>query len=471
MDRARRTLAVAAIGTFMATLDSSIVNISLPVIAADLAAGLEATQWVQIAYSLGVTALLLVAGRMADLVGRRRVYVAGLVAFTAASVACGAAPDIASLIAGRGVQAVGAAMIMANGPALVAQAFEPGRRGRALAVVAVTVSVGLTLGSSAGGFLTSLFGWRSIFFVNLPIGLGGAWYGWRVLGEAADERPAPGASRHGFDWPGALASAIGVGLLLLAVSRGAEWGWGSAPTAVCLAAAGASLAAFVRHEARAANPLLPLDLFRNRTFRTANVASLLTFTATVALTFLVPFYLVTILSRSPAEAGLIYLAAPLSLSLLAPVGGRLADRAGTRGPQVAGLALVVAGLLLVAELPAAATTWDVVWRLVVVGAGQGLFQTPNNTALLSSAPMARLGVASGLQAVMRNLGLALGVAIAGALVAAAGASLHDATFLRGFRLALRVSAGLAAAALVLCAARGSRRPAVQSDLSRGVDGA
>ncbi len=470
MDQARRTLAVAAVGTFMATLDSSIVNISLPVIASDLGAGLPATQWVQIAYSLGVTALLLVAGRMADILGRRRVYVAGLLAFTGASAACGAAPGIASLIAGRGAQAVGAAMIMANGPALVAQAFEPGRRGQALAVLAVTVSLGLTLGNSAGGFLTTLFGWRSIFLVNLPIGLAGAWFGWRVLGRGADGRPPRPGPRPGLDLPGALASAAGLGLLLLVVSRGADWGFGSASTVGGLAVAAASLVAFVRHEARATDALLPLDLFRNRTFRTANVASLLTFTATVALTFLMPFYLVTVLGRSPAEAGLIYLVAPLSLSLLAPVGGRLADRAGTRGPTVVGLALIVTALLFLAELDARATTADVLWRLVLVGAGQGLFQTPNNTALLSSAPPARLGTASGLQAVMRNLGLALGVAIAGALVAATGASLHDATFLRGFRLALRVSAGLAAVALVLCARRDDGPPAVQSGRSPEVDG-
>ncbi len=451
MDQSRRTLLVAALGTFMATLDSSIVNISLPVIARDLEAGVAATQWVQLAYSLGVTALLLVAGRAADLAGRRRVYVGGFLAFTAASALCGLARDIGSLIAARGLQAVGAAMIMANGPALVASAFEPGRRGRALSVIAVTVSLGLTLGNSAGGLLTSLAGWRWIFLVNLPVGLAGAWYGARVL--AAETRRG---SRPSLDWPGALASGTGVGLLLLGVSRGADWGWGSPAVAGCLALSAASLAAFVLREARTGDPLLPLDLFRNRTFRTANVASLLTFTATVALTFLMPFYLVTVLGRSPAEAGLIYLTAPLSLSLLAPLGGRLADRTGTRGPTVAGLALVVIGLLLLADLGPHATAFEVIWRLVLVGAGQGLFQTPNNTALLSSAPRPRLGIASGLQAVMRNLGLALGVAMAGALVAARGASLRDATFLPGFSFALHVSAAVAGAALLVCIRRDDR---------------
>ncbi len=458
----RRALLVAAVGTFMATLDSSIVNISLPAIARELSATLVATQWVQLAYSLGVTSLLLVAGRLADLAGRRTVYTAGLLVFTAASLLCAAAAGVGALIAARGLQAVGAAMLMANGPAIVAGAFEPGQRGRALAAVAVAVSLGLTLGNSIGGLLTDVFGWRSIFLVNLPIGLGAAFAAWRVLGPLDGARPAgdrgrsPGgrpAGPHAFDLPGAAASGLGLGALLLAVSRGEAWGWTSPRVLALLAAAGWLAAAFVRRERRVPDPLLDLGLFRNPTFRSANLAALLTFTATMSVNFLLPFYLVTILGRSPTEAGLIFLAGPLMLSLTAPVGGRLADRVGSRGPTVAGLTCIVAGLLALSRLGEGAGTGDVLWRLALVGIGQGLFQTPNNNALLSSVPRHRLGIASGLQAVMRNLGIASGIALAGALVAARGASLQDASLLRGYALALDVAAAVAAAALVLCALR------------------
>ncbi len=451
-----RALLVAAIGTFMATLDSSIVNISLPAIARDLAAGLAATQWVQLAYSLGVTALLLVFGRIADLRGRRPVYVSGLLTFTAASLLCALARGVGALIAARGLQAIGAAMMMAVGPAIVVGAFDLGRRGQALAVIAVTVSVGLMLGNSIGGLLTHLFGWRSIFLVNLPLGLWAAWLGRRVLAplEAAG---AGGQGPHGrppaLDWPGAAASASGVGVLLLAASHGEAWGWGSARTLALLAAGTLLLAAFVVRERRTADPLLDLDLFRDPTFRSANLASLLTFTATVPVNFLMPFYLVTVLGRSAAQAGLIFMTGPFTLSLLAPVGGRLADRVGSRGPAVAGLGLVIAGLVALGRLGEGAGSADVVWRLALIGAGQGLFQTPNNNALLSSVPPTRLGVASGLQAVTRNLGFAAGIALAGALMAARGASLTDATFLSGYPLALQVAVGLALVALAVCAVR------------------
>jgi MFS family permease len=210
---------------------------------------------------------------------------------------------------------------------------------------------------------------------------------------------------------------------------------------------------FVVRQRRAEDPLVDLSLFRNPTFRSANAASFLTFTATVAVNFLVPFYLVGVLGRSQAEAGLIFLTVPLGLTLLAPVAGRLSDRVGSRGPTIGGLLLLIAGLVALARLGTSASTADVVWRLALVGAGNGLFQTPNNAALLGSAPRDRLGTASGLQAQMRNLGFAVGVALAGALVALRGGVLTDATLLRGLGLALGVSAALASVALLLCAVR------------------
>lgn len=462
----RRALAVAALGTFMATLDSSIVNITLPTIARDLGAGIAATQWVQLAYALVVTSLLLAAGRLSDVLGRRAVYVAGLVGFAAASALCGAAPAVSALVAARAVQAVFAALLMANAPALVAGVYGPGERGRALAAIAVSVSLGLMLGNSLGGVLAHLFGWRSIFLVNLPVGLGAAWFGWRGL---AAMPPAAGPAGARIDWAGAATSFAGIGALLLALSYGGAWGFRSPAVVALFAAATILVAGFLVRQARIASPLLDLSLFRDPTFRSANAASLLTFTATVSVSFLVPFYLVTVLGQTPAEAGLVFLTAPLALTVLSPLGGRLADRVGSRGPTVAGLATIIAGLLALARLDAAASVSDVVWRLFLVGAGQGLFQTPNNTALLSSAPRERLGTASGLQGVMRNLGFALGVAVAGTVVAARGASLTDSTLLEAFGPALHVGAGFAAVALALCLARRDRaprepdlRPAVQS---------
>jgi EmrB/QacA subfamily drug resistance transporter len=411
LERKWLILSSVSLGTFMATLDGSIVNISLPKIQDAFGIGISTVEWVSVGYLLVVGAFLLPFGRLGEILTFKRVYLAGFTLFTVASVLCGFAPSAGSLIAFRAIQGVGAAMLQAMGPAIVARTFGPGERGRALGLNGVSVAIGLSLGPALGGFLTEIGTWRAIFFVNAPVGILAVLWAQRVL---PVER---GAEHASFDLAGAALSSIGLLGLLLALSEGQGWGWTSPPVLVLLLVFAACAIGFVIVETSRAHPMLDLSLFRIPQFAVGNIRAVAAFVGLFTATFLLPFFLENGAGFSALDAGLLLTPVPITQAIVAPFSGALSDRIGQRVPATLGIAVLVAGLVTLTELPTTFAVGDLVWRLVLVGFGMGMFVSPNSSAVLGSVPRPRIGTASGTLAQMRIDGQALGIALSSAVVA------------------------------------------------------
>jgi EmrB/QacA subfamily drug resistance transporter len=411
MERKWLILTSVSLGSLMATLDGSIVNIALPAIQKEFGIDLTTVSWVVVAYLLAVGSLLLPVGRLGEVLTFKRVYIVGFAVFTLASICCGAAPDEMTLVGFRVVQAVGAAMIMAMGPAIVAHTFPPAERGRALGLNGISVSIGLSLGPALGGILTQVATWRAIFLINAPIGLLAIIWAARVL---PDETPGKGQA---FDLKGAVLSGVAVFALLLALSEGQAWGWTS-PVVVGLFGSFVVLGtAFIFAERSSIQPMIDLALFRIRPFTAGLAAVVVSFAGLFTATFLLPFLLQQGRGFSPIEAGLLLTPVPISMALVAPFSGAASDRFGPRVLASGGLAIMALSLLSLTQLPLDFALPDLIWRLVLLGVGQGLFMSPNSSAVLGSVPRARVGTASGTLAQMRVNGQALGIALSGAIVA------------------------------------------------------
>ena len=411
MERKWLILTSVSLGSLMATLDGSIVNIALPAIQTDFRIDLTTVEWVVVAYLLVVGSLLLPFGRLGEVLTFKRVYLAGFAIFTLASVCCGAAPNAAGLVAFRVVQGIGAAMLMAMGPAIVAHTFHDRERGRALGLNGLSVAIGLSLGPALGGILTQVATWRAIFLINAPIGLLAILWAARVL--PAETR----GKDESFDIKGAALSGVALFALLLALSDGQEWGWTS-PAIIGLFIAFIVLGgAFLVAERSSIQPMIDLALFRIRPFSAGLASVVVAFAGLFTATFLLPFLLEQGRGFSPIEAGLLLTPVPITMALVAPLSGAASDRFGPRILASAGMAIMALGLLSLTQLPVDFALPDLVWRLVLLGVGQGMFMSPNSSAVLGSVPRPRIGTASGTLAQMRVNGQALGIALSGAIVA------------------------------------------------------
>ncbi len=462
MDRRWLILSTVSVGTFMATLDGSIVNISLPKIQDAFGIDLPTVELVVVAYLIVLGSVLLPFGRLGEVLTFKAVYLAGFATFTAASVLCGASPSAGALIAFRVIQGVGAGMLSAMGPAIVARTFGPGERGRALGINAISVSLGLTLGPVLGGVLTQLATWRAVFLVNLPVGIFAIIWAMRTL---PAEEPARGQR---FDIPGALLSAGALFTLLLALVEGQDWGWTSPIVLALFLAFAILLVAFIWVESHTAQPMVDLRLFRIRAFAAGNASVVIVFIGLFTATFLLPFLLEDVSGMQPLEAGLLLTPIPLVTAVIAPFSGSLSDRIGSRLPASVGVAILAIGLLSLVTLPAGFAPIDLVWRLALIGVGQGLFMSPNSSAVLGSVPRARLGTASGTLAQMRIDGQAFGIALSGAIVAArvpvylagmtgvGAAQAQQRALALGIRDAFIAAGVLCAIGIVTSAVRGSR---------------
>jgi len=441
----------------MATLDASVVSIALPTLQRRFAAPFTTVEWVVLAYTVTITGLLLSAGRLADLRGRRNVYGIGLALFTLASMGCGLAPGLAGLIAARVLQGVGAALVTANGAALLVSAFPLEERGRALGAFGAMVGGGLALGAPLGGIVIAHASWRWIFFANAPLGmLALALVRARIPADA----PRPGAPR--IDGAAALAWCAALVALMLALSRGPALGWRHPLVLALFVAAVLALGAFVRIERRSREPMLPLGLVLGPLGAAVSL-TLLSQALTIAVGLHVPLYLEEVLHENAQQSGFWNALLPLSALLFAPLSGRLADRIGARVLTTLGMAMTAAGLLVLARLGVAPAAGTLFTGLALVGAGQGLFTVPNASALLSLVPREQLGIASGLQGTTRNLGFSSGAALMGALVASsylrhagralegARAPVDAAAFAAATREAYAVLAGIAGLATLLAA--------------------
>ena len=446
------------VGTFMAALDGSVVNTILPVVTRAFGTDVATIEWVVVIYLLVLSGLLLTFGRLGDLNGHRQVYVSGFVVFVLSSALCGLAPSVAWLVAFRGLQAIGAAMLAANAPAILTESFPTSQRGQALGLQATMTYLGLTAGPSLGGWLATQFGWRAVFYINVPVGLLAMLLSLRVI---PHDRRHEWAER--FDRAGALTFLLGLVALLLALNQGYDWGWTSAPVLALLAAAALLVAAFLTLERRLPHPMLDLSLFRNRIFSAAAASAVLNYICLYSIIFLLPFYLIQGRGLNPAQAGLLLTAQPLVMAVAAPLSGTLSDRIGSRLLGTLGMVILSLGLLLLSRLGSQSPLANVTVALAVVGLGTGIFVSPNNSALMGAAPRQRQGIAAGILATARNLGMVLGVGLAGAIfttVQARGLATGSATALftaasAGFMVASAIAILAALTSLI----RGNQKPA------------
>lgn len=454
-----------ALGVIMATLDASVVNIALPTLQRQFGVALTTTEWVVLAYSLTITGLLLSAGRLADLRGRRSVYGAGVLLFTIASAACGMAPDIHALIAARVVQGIGAALVSANGSALLVSAFPGEERGKALGAFGAMVGIGLAIGSPLGGIVIQHASWRWLFLVNVPLGLLNLWL---LRQRLPADAPAPGAPP--LDLAAAATWCAALAALMLALSRGPESGWTSPSVLGLVAIAIASLAVFSFVERRARAPMLPLHILFGPLGAAVSL-TLLSQALTIAVGLNVPLYLEEVLHFDAQKSGIWNMILPVAALFFAPTAGRLSDRVGARVLTTVGMVLTTAGFVVLSGLGVTPSFWRLFAGLGLIGAGQGLFSVPNASALLSLVPREQLGIASGLQGTTRNLGFTSGAALMGALMASryfahthavlagAGAGVSAAGFAAATRDAYRVMAGVAGVATLLAAVQKRTAPA------------
>jgi EmrB/QacA subfamily drug resistance transporter len=420
-----RVLFAVMLGTFMAPLDGSIVNTVLPAITQYFHTDISVVQWVPTIYLLTISCLILLYGRLGDMVGYKKIFIFGLAAFTGASVLCGASQSIWMLIAFRAVQGLAAGMMMAVGFAIVTAAFPPMERGKAMGIYAICISIALGLGPSLGGIIAQHLNWRYVFFINLPIGIASVLWGSRVIPKDTTN------PNQRLDVAGAITAFVFLTCFLLMANKGQSWGWTSPLSVLLLAGGLIFLILFFWIERTSKQPMLDLTLFASRRFSFASLSAVLSFMSLFAVVFLTPFYLVFVLQYDIFKVGMVMAASPIATLFVAPVAGSFSDRVGTRGLATCGMGISALGLFSFFGLDASSTAFDVIWRLCVIGVGMGLFQSPNNSAVMGSVPPRHLGIASGMLAASRNVGMVLGIAVSAAVLynyAPVASSLHPGQF-------------------------------------------
>lgn len=433
-------LLAVGVGTFMSALDGSVVNTVLPMLSRALHASVAGIEWVTTVYLLVVSGLLLGVGRAGDIYGHKRGYLAGFLLFVIGSALCGLAPSSGALVALRGLQGIGAAMLFANSPAILTRSFPGSQRGRALGAQGTMTYLGLTVGPSVGGWLANTLGWRSVFYINVPVGAIGIALAWKVI-----ENDRPSGRPERFDIPGAVLFMAGLLALLIALDQGHAWGWLSMPTLAVGTVAVALLAIFVAFERRCASPMLDMSLFESRLFSASTVSALLNYTSVYSVLFVLPFLLIQGRGLDPRQAGVVLTAQPLVMAVVAPFSGALSDTIGSRSLATVGMVLLGVGLLLLAQVSGSGSLTDIALVLGLIGVGVGVFVSPNNSALMGAAPRHREGIAAGVLATARNVGMVIGVGLAGAVfttVLSHGAP-GTTTLVRGVQASL-FAAGLVA---------------------------
>jgi len=404
-------IATVCLGTFMGALDSSIVTVAYPTFTATFRVPVSLVQWVGVAYLLASSSLVAIFGRISDMVGHKRIYVAGFTVFLAGSVLCGAATGIGALIAFRALQAVGSAMLVANSVAILSYTVGGARMGTALGLLETAVSVALVVGPVVGGLLIQVSTWRMIFYINVPVAIGATLLARRTL------PPLEGLGGRGrFDVAGALTFGVGLGALLLGASLGPVIGWAAATVDVLLGAGTVLLIAFVAIERRVPSPMLDLSLFYNRRFAGANAAKVCAYAASFTVVFVIPFYLQQVLRYAPGAVGIAMTPMPAALAAGSLLGGPLSDRAGSHVLAPLGMAIATVGGALFMLVSPARGYWSLAAAMVVMDFGMGLFIAPNDAVIMNSAPRDKQGVAGGVLAMMRAIGMITGLTVAATIM-------------------------------------------------------
>jgi EmrB/QacA subfamily drug resistance transporter len=452
---------IVAIGVFMSTLDSSMVNIALPTIMGEFHSPMADTQWVVLIYLLAITSTLLFWGHLGDRYGRGRVYGCGMMIFALGSLACTISANLALLISSRLFQALGASMMMSTGPAIVKESFPHEQLGRTMGLIGVSVSLGLMSGPSLGGFLVEFFSWRSMFFITVPIGLYFSFQSFRFL---PMDRPADGGA---IDWNGSVIWAVALCLTSLILTHTTKMNLSMITTTALVLAAAFLIVSFVAIEKKASHPLLPLELFNSRYFSMGIASAILSFTTLFSAIILTPFYLDRLRCLPPSMTGLVMMALPASIMLTSPLAGWLADHFEKRLISTTGLLIATSGIFLLSTLTVDTSLFSIAVRLGLTGAGQALFLSPNSAAVLGNTVTRRSGSVAALLATSRNLGMLIGIALATLFFSVIFASLtggldmkdfrgveYSPQFIKAFRGALQIAATIGIAGVITSWLRG-----------------
>jgi EmrB/QacA subfamily drug resistance transporter len=441
------TLAVVSLATAMLMLDIAVVNTAISDMGRDLGTGLNGLKWVVDAYTLALASVVLTTGSLADRLGRRKVFAAGLIVFTVTSGLAAAATDITMLNVIRAVQGLGAAAMFATSMALLGHEFPKGQeRAKALAVYGATIGGSFAFGPLVGGALTSSFGWRSIFIINLPIGIAALAITAKYVRESRDPEP------RRIDWAGQTVLTGGLFLLTLALLRGNDAGWGSTEIVAEMSGAALLLAAFVLIERRVKDPMLPLGLFRIPSFAGAQISAFAISASLFAVYIYATIYMQQVLGLSAIEAGLVYIPGTLMNAAVSGATAQMADKVSSRVLVSLGLALVAVGLLMMTAADAGSSWLVVVPGLVVAMIGTGMFNPSVIAVALGSVSEHQSGLAAGVNDTFRQAGIAVGVAALGAMIPTAALAHGDkAAYVAGLHNALVVGAALAAVGAIAAA--------------------
>ncbi len=437
------TLAAVSFGLFMIMLDNTVVNVALPSMQRSLNIGPRELEWVVVAYALTFATMMLTGGKLADMFGRRLLFIVGLGIFTASSLACGLASNASFLIGARAVQGVGAAIMNPATLGIIAATFPPKQRGTAIGIWAGTSAMALAIGPLVGGILTEKIDWSWIFFINIPVGVLGVFMALWAIDESRDT-----SHEQRLDLPGLLSSALGLFALTYGLIEANNYGWTSPRILGLFGAAVVFLALFVLLEHRQRIPMLDLALFRSSTFAGANLAMLLVTLAMFGIFFYNSLFFQRILGYSPIQTGAIFLPMTVLIILIAPQAGRLSDRVGSRWLVGAGMSLLTVSLILFAQLDVGSSFWSILPALLIGGTGMALTMTPTTAAAMGSVPVDKAGVGSAVLNSSRQVGGSLGIAIIGAVVASQihvgqRSPLFRDEFVRGYHHGLYVAAGIA----------------------------
>jgi EmrB/QacA subfamily drug resistance transporter len=458
-------LSCTTLGTFLSTVNGTTLTVALPVISKDLHSSLQTIMWTMMIYMLAITVLVPSIGRVADIIGRKKLYVAGFAVFTCSSLLCGIVNSGGQLVAARLIQAVGGSLMLATSTAIVADAFPASELGTALGINGMVIAVGAVIGPILGGVFTS-WNWRMVFFFNFPLGIIGTIWAWLQLRETVK---LPHGQR--FDWQGTLLFTIGLSLILMDLSFGDMAGWLSPYILTGIIGGILLLVVFIHVETRVDQPMLDLTLFKQRLLAAAYASNFLNGVARGAVSFLMIFFFQIIWSKPPLQAGFMLIPFALAMMVVAPISGYLSDRYGSRGLSSLGLAVSAIGLLGLTQLQYSTHVGLVMFWMVLMGLGSGFFFSPNTNAIMGAVSPERRGIAAGTRTMMNNAGTLVSMAMVLALISSSmsaqamqGLLTHTqvgaqgivvSSFLTGLHRAFWLSFIVSIAAMVASLLRGS----------------
>ena len=402
-------LLIVVLSPFMATLDSSIVNVALPVVANDLSVDMASIEWVITSYLIVIAGTILVFGRLGDIKGKTFVFKWGFVIFTLGSLLCGIVSTLPMLIIARVVKGIGGAATMANSQGIITHIFPSNERGKALGINATAVALGTMIGPPLGGFIVSAFKWQYIFLINVPVGI-------IAIATAMFILPKSTRVNESVDFKGAILFGTAIALTFYTLSKGQQIGYSNYMILTAFAVAILLLILFILLETRIKHPLLDLAIFRNTLFSLSITTAFISYLSMGSVSIIQPFYLQNVLKLTPAATGLVMMIYPLVLSVAAPISGHLSDKIGSELLTFVGLCFTVTGLFLMSTLNEYSTIGIMAVFLAILAIGNGLFQSPNNSLVMSTAPKEKLGIAGSINAFVRNLGMAAGVAVSTAIL-------------------------------------------------------